>query len=192
MKKLKTVIIILFLFQSIFSFSQTKEETIQWLNDYGVKLMNIEKSTFLKDGKSALNQFKFLGCDGAYLTFIRLYQSKTTNNTLSVETKDIYKIALKSIFVQDISSLQKSKESGSLIIKTEINAVMEEEYIDGDVFFPPPNEDKKKRESNGTDIYISIFDEDKEEDAKRVIKAIIHLAKLSGAKELPKVTAKTF
>ncbi len=188
MKKLKTVIIILFLFQSIFSFCQTKEETIQWLNDYGVKLMNFEKNTFLIDGRPELRQFKFLGCDGAYLTFIRLYQTKETNNTLVVEVKYIWKIALKSIFVQDISSLQKSKKNGShLIIKTEINAVMEEEYI-----VSPPNQNKEKRESNGTDIYISIFDEDKEEDAKRVIKAIIHLAKLSGAKELPKVTAKTF
>lgn len=165
MKTLKTLFLFLVLVCAGNSFGQTKEETIEWLIVNGKPLCEMR----CEDVKH--NQVT---------TF---FLSEVTTDTLkfwignTVFPRVIY-VAIKDILFEDVNKLQKSGGNGECNMFL-INLAKEAKYIEIPLLENGKENFKEKELRSGR---IPFFFEN-EENAKRVIKAIMHLAKLSGAKE---------
>lgn len=164
--------------------AQTKEETIQWLNDYG-------KEIILSSDDEIGNHYKYFfeGFDGEFLTFICVYNGKGGNWI----AKYTHKILPQDILYQDFLKFDDNNfgesEDNQKITKLKAKpATIFYIGIGNNLTFLNGTkvEENKKSEINFT------FKKEESKDALRLFKAIIHLSKLSGASELPKVTEKTF
>lgn len=169
MKKLKTVIIILFLFQSIFSFCQTKEETLHWLSDFAKEL------SWSKISEEDI---------GSHSGWVEL------NNLDSISGGnyfDRWSVRIKDLLIQDVSKIVIVKEEffSYFILKAQLDAVMIESFSRVDY-------KKKEGTSKASSIKIYFTNEIEKANVERVIKAVLHLAKLNGAKPIPNVTKSTF
>ena len=157
--------------------AQTKEETIQWLNDYGKK---IDLSGKLDNDPNDTYNIDFTGFDGEYLRFdVRKYFSGYGRY------EEEYKILPKDILFTEVSTLGgspfelKGKPSSFIFSGVAIgDKVSYKNYT-------------KTDNANRTSMNIP-FSQENSKDALRLIKAIMHLAKLSGADPLPKVSENTF
>lgn len=162
MKTLKTLFLFLALVCAGNSFGQTKEETLDWLNMNAKDL--IDCNFLYPSGK-----FKVWFIIQSFTMDSFTYKSGSSDSSFNIEDNgSLYRVAYKDIILLDVSKL--SKTDGNvprLIVKTKLNAQMKLDSNNN------PTEYSE-------DIYI-VFEN--EENAKRVIKAIMHLAKLSGAKE---------
>ena len=139
------------------------------MNDYGTSLI------FESDSQT----FKFNGFDGEYLNFY-LEDRVDQNN----KYKEEYKILPKDILFAEVSTLGENPYA----IKGKASSF----FFSGRAIGYNVTYDKGKTVSNKRSSMIIFFSEDRFKDAQRLFKAIMHLAKLSGADELPKVTEDTF
>lgn len=156
--------------------AQTKEETIQWLNDYGKKF---DLSGKLGNDPNNTYNIYFTGFDGEYLRFdvLKYYSGYG-------RYEEEYKILPKDILFTEVSTLGGSpfelKGKPSSFIFSGVAIGDRVKY-----------KNTKTDNANRTSMNIP-FSQENSKDALRLIKAIMHLAKLSGADELPKVTEDTF
>lgn len=166
MKKLLFILTLLF---SVSSFAQTKEETIEWLNTNG--------KDFLKT-----IEYKFSCCQtlfqNAEITNDTLCIVENVKNINTVGRYNYYScVKWNNVLYQDVNSVSISQDISNPNIKY-FNLKIQE-YIWYAI------EDGKKSEVKILDkkdmrVY---YNADNEENAKRTLKAIMHLAKLNGAKE---------
>jgi len=174
MKNLKTIttaLLLLFTFTS--AFSQTEEETIEWLKKYGeqeVTLMeNGYKYTFKIDNKN-----------------MHFY---TEANNEGVGHKKVYEHfelkSLKHLDFDDSSAL--SPWLGYEAISYLFN--FNDYVVKGNLSQTWPNADPHYAEWTGNKIEIQF---ESKEKGEQIIKAIVHLAKLYGAKPRPKVSEDMF
>lgn len=159
------IIFITFLF--LFSFTpslygQSKKKTMQWINTNGVGLSKIENQTSNQDDFSLY--FSILEVDKD-----RIYYTSNCNNDLNSRAK--HSILLKDILYEDVATLEKRK-NGCLYNIT--NFVIKIRSISKE------KNGKNNKIETVSDFYFPFEDEDK---ANRVVKAILDLARLSGAKE---------
>lgn len=173
MKNLKTIataFLLLFTFTS--AFAQTEEETIAWLKEYGEQKVTDSygyENTFKIDNKN------------------QLYYSEEGRSRLGGYSKVQCYIELKSLKylnIDDISNFERSSKGLNIGYKLTFS------------------DDVVKRDSrqimNGKDDFyesssseFSFYAESKEK-GDQIIKAIVHLAKLYGAKPRPKVSEDMF
>ena len=167
MKTLKTFFVLLAMVITSSGYAQTKEETIEWLNTNGSHLL----STFLEGTHSKIPDRISIG--------FREIENDTVEFGLNSHD-DYYdinvstlRVTLSSILYQDVNIIPKitfSKNSsyGYFIIK--LLPKSGSKVASGNI------------EEKVSTFYIA-YSKDNEENVKRVLKAIMHLAKLSGAKE---------
>ena len=159
------IIIISFLF--LFSLSpslygQSKKKTMQWINTNGVSLSKIENQTSNQDDSSLY--FSILEVDKD-----RVYYISNCNNDSNSKAK--HSILLKDILYEDVSTLEIRNNSCFYNIT---NFVIKIRSISNQ------KNGKNKKIETVSDFYFPFKDEDK---ATRVIKSILDLARLNGAKE---------
>lgn len=147
--------------------AQTKEETIQWLNDYGSKIYFYHNSL----------AFTFDSFDGNYLVF---YQEVSKKSFDGYEKK----VLPTDILMQDISSININGDD-YFTIKTKPKSVLVKNTT------PYQDDPGYGNSHSGSDISFYIRKEDVK-NAQRLLKAVMHFAKLNGASELPKVNKNTF
>ncbi len=152
--------------------AQTKEETIEWLNINGNILLQakIRPYTDNTEFTSDLIESKL---DTLFLED-KIYDNGNFNPILY----DTYAIPFSSILYQD---------ANSVVVKDEENKNSENKYFVLQTKKYLRNR-RNKNESAGhtskeTGFVKIYFHKNNEENAKRVLRAIMHLAKLSGAKE---------
>jgi hypothetical protein len=162
MKKLKTLFLFLALVCAVNSFGQTKEETLDWLNMNAKDL--IDCNFLYPSGK-----YKVWFIIQSFTMDSFTYKSGSSDASFNIEdNSSLFRVAYKDIVLQDVSKLSKTDGNvPKIIVKTKLNAIMKLDSNNNPTKF-------------SEDIYI-VFEN--EENAKRVIKAIMHLGKLSGAKE---------
>lgn len=147
---MKKLFITLTLFISATSFAQTKEETIDWINTYGLGMLGYPEN--------GVNNFTVTG-EGD----ITIQSGQMTNNNEKLLSQN-------TLFnVKDI-------------MLNEIEIVPDGENYK---FFIQTNGNKIKIYNGNYISKISIQSKDKNK-LERLAKAILHLAKLYGAKEKPK------
>lgn len=149
------------------SFGQTKEETIEWLNVNGKSL---SYTSYEDDGGKVI--FKIKKATNDSLSFYINHIGST-----GYQNPWIISVCIKDILFEDISKIEKSNAFGceTFSIKLAMNCKTTQIPIEYG------NEQWSKkiiREKDEIAFYYT-----NEENAIRVIKAIMHLAKLSGAKE---------
>ncbi len=178
MKSIITLCLTLFFIAGMQSTqAQTKEETIQWLNDYG---KTIDISGYIEEDITAIAYVNFTGYDGEYLNFyIKEYHGKFGN------MEKEYTILPKDILFTEVSTLGENP----FVLKGKPSSFFFSGRAIGEriSFLGGAKTDNSKQSS----MFI-YFSEKNSKDAQRLIKAIMHLAKLSGADPLPKVTENTF
>ncbi len=162
--------------------AQTKEETIQWLNDYGKK---IDLSSQKYEEKTSYN---FSGFDGEFLSFKIETIDYDSGKILTIQVQK-FKVLPKDILFQEISILDKN----AFILKAKSGTIFHSYKGESkhNNYRAPKIDGKSEFERKTEDIYFQ-FNHEETKDALRLFKAIMHLAKLSGADELPKVTEDTF
>ena len=167
MKLLKTLFLFLAMMYAGNSYAQTKEETIEWLNRNGKSMI---ETLFIIDNKLVSPSIYFL-FDNIVKDTISFRVQSNDDHYKEHRWRDI-DIPLGSILYQDVNSLvkttfTKNSDYGYFAIQLLPNSG----YVKGGEY----------------NYHISTFyfpyKKTNEENAKRVIKAIMHLAKLSGAKE---------
>lgn len=174
MKSLKAILAAFLLLQALFSFGQTKEETIEWLN---------------RNGKAFLRTTE---CEAPYNND-RIYNK----HYIEIE-KDILKVF-------GDQSFSKRTDRGTYFMYVNWNQILYEDVNNVPIetrdkcpeikFFKikvlgyksgykPDDKEARNYEgcTNDCTIYLA-FDSNNLENARRTLKAIMHLAKLSGAKE---------
>ena len=169
MKTLKAIFIFLALISAGNSFGQTKEETIEWLQTNAADLANCAIDySYREDEYKNVFLIKEISKDSiSYIWGGRL-------SSFDFDSKgDKYTVAFKDILFQDVSTLALKNIPkiyiSRYIIKTKENKIKLQNLETGKIEY--------------TSDFDMLFKPGNEENAKRVIKAIMHLAKLSGAKE---------
>lgn len=172
----KLLFIVCFIFTLGNTNAQTKEETIDWINTNGKNL-----SYFSVEDKPnwVSYEHKIEGIDKDNLNLIVYYtiHHYTKNlQTNSLEYKNsnekIFHIPLKSILYEEISTLQK---------KVADRANRQYYSISLAPQTPVSTKENGKLTTANTNSFQIFYNN--EENINRVIKAIMHLAKLSGGKE---------
>jgi hypothetical protein len=173
---MKKLLFIFTLFISVSSVAQTKEETIEWINTNGKDL-----TYFSVEDKPNLVSYehKIEGIDKDNQNLIIYYgihhytKNLQTNNLEYKNSNDkFFHIPLKSVLYEEISTLQKKVA----------DRANRQYYI---IKLAPQTPVSMKENDNLTTINANSFEifYNNEENISRVIKAIMHLAKLNGAKE---------
>ena len=164
---MKNLLFILTLFIATTSFAQTKEETIEWWDTNG--------KDFLKT-----IDCKFSCCRTVF------YSTEIKNDTLCVienvrDSKGKYDyywcVKWSNILYQDVNSVSISQETSCPNIKyfnLKIQELIRYDIENGE------KSEVKILDKKDMRVY---YNADNEENAKRDLKAIMHLAKLNGAKE---------
>jgi|SRR5690554_3218106 len=159
------LIVVFFVFIFLFSFTpslhgQTKKKTIQWINTNGVSLSKIENTTSSQNDFPLY--FSILEVDKDSIHYVN-----NMDNNLHTEIK--HSILLKDVLYENIETLEKRSSSNPYNIT---NFVIKVRSISRD--------GRNKKTETVTDFYFPFEDEEK---ASRVVKAIMDLARLNGAKE---------
>lgn len=145
--------------------AQTKEETIEWLNVNGKSL-----SYFIEETSNQFIQDYFEKVEEGYLFFCHRYDHKE-NTSYWMGT---YKIPINAILYEDVSTLISGDGYISFkLTKDDYEYIREEKDSNG-------KKETKTEIRNMEDFTLRTKNFD---NYKRVLKAIMHLAKLSGAKE---------
>lgn len=180
--------------------AQSKEETEQWLNQYGTQ---ITLSYIITKNEYELKQgfTKFTGFDGEFLNF---YTSKESSYGASY--RDSYKVLPKDILYQDISAFSENDFEEILYdyakakkyqLKSKAGKVFHSGKATsginrgGSTVKYVYEGHKSEIEENTGTIYFE-FAKEQSKEAIRLLKAIYHLAKLNGASDFPKVKKDTF
>lgn len=153
--------------------AQSKEETIEWLNTNGRDFLYVTNTYIVNSSSGATVTDKY-------------YLNETKNDTLIFKdenysstgtTTGFRRLPFKSILYQDVNTItiqedDKNPEIVYFKLKTEPYKTLWISY------------DGKHQESSdfSTTLWIPYYKKN-EENVKRTLKAIMHLAKLSGAKE---------
>ena len=167
MKTLKTFFVLLAMLVTSSSYAQTKEETIEWLNRNGRDFLSIYyyKSN---EGRIAVG-YELLPINNDTLVYKKLVYG-ITDKVISY----LSKVKFNSILYQDVESVP--------VIQYDKNHYSNLYYFNVKTSGYSRKEDLESEEEEYKDLPI-YFIKDNEEKAKRALKAIMHLAKLSGAKE---------
>lgn len=160
MKTLKTLFLFLALVCAGNSFGQTKEETIEWLETNGKEFIEPRYIEKYSDGQYNYIIIKIQVKKDALIIKQEIMHQGSSDNIKIIE--NIY--YWNQLLYEDIKSVIIGHYTES------VNHVK---------FFKL----KYQNDKNEIEILELFFLKDNEENAKRVIKAIMHLAKLSGAKE---------
>jgi len=144
---------ILLVFLSVIGYGQTKEETINWLKINGKDFLTAR----FKVGGTMFSEYVMV-----------------EDNVLKICSKsdgeiDCYNIRWDQILYQDVSTLPISIENNAAPETKRITLKLLSYEYNGEVTY-----------NKGLAVY---FNSGTEEDARRSLKAIMHLAKLNGAKE---------
>lgn len=167
MKTLKKLFLFLALVCAGNSFGQTKEETIEWLNVNGKSLSSMSFKN--EDNVQVIFKLKEVTADSLkfYINVI---------GATGLQNPWIKCVLLKDILYEDISKIEKYKGwTNAFLIKLSLKNKATNVPIENG------NEQWSKKQIE--ELENIRFYYTNEENAKRVIKAIMHLAKLSGAKE---------
>ncbi len=163
MRNLKTIFVLSAILIANSAFSQTKAETIEWLKT---------------NGKDFLTAFY---CGNSEKYYIEITDDVLTiivyDKTVGTPTHYYSNLKWNNILYQDVSSVSKSQSNDCPQIK--LFVIKAQEYNEYSMEKGGKKSDVKVEKGN---IYLR-YDAEKEEDVKRTLKAIMHLAKLSGAKE---------
>ena len=164
MKALKTILTAFLLLQTVVSFGQTKEETIEWLNTNGKGLSHSGK--IVEEDKTTVETYlQEINASDLVMRITEILQGK-------IITKEYYKIPFVSILYEDVATLKRKRDNGY-----EYKIRVSEEQMQ--------NKTTINGEWKSSDLsYFAVYSTDEtDKDVQRVLKAIMHLAKLSGAKE---------
>ena len=164
MKTNTTILLTFFMLFSMASFGQTKEETLEWFKDFGEKLAKKEK---ICENETTFEFNVVLNDEYLICTELNTRRGFETSITL------FYKLS--NILVDDFTKL-KIKTTVFCDIKY-VQFNYKGEYTSKTTDFRGTNSTNYNKSSE-----ITIYFKDVE-DVKRVISAIMHMAKLSGAKE---------
>lgn len=158
------MIALFFLMFTNLLFCQTKNQTVKWMNTNGVSLSNIKKEYKIKDDFYTLS-FTITKVDKDSLYYV-LSKQRDDDGEIFGENNSI---SLKNILFEDISTLEKKINSDNI----------QGFNIKVKTFYQEKNKAGKYRKiEEVSDFFFPYLDEEK---AKRVIKAIMNLAELSGA-----------
>ena len=168
MKTLKTFFVLLAMVITSSGYAQTKEETIEWLNTNG----SVLSKTYLR-GSGDRDKYDRIDIQFSKIKNDTVEFFSTSNDDHNSYKDQHLRVSLSSILYQDVNTLPKetfSKNSsyGYFIIK--LLPESGSKVAPGDI------------EEKVSTFYIA-YSKDNEENVKRVLKAIMYLAKLSGAKE---------
>jgi hypothetical protein len=168
MKAFKHTLLLLAILIAHNTFAQTKEETLEWLQINATDLVNC-RIEYGSDNKFA-NVFYIQEISKDSISYI----GGAAASSFDFKRKGYkFTVAFKDIIFQDVSTLtmkdSAEKDMGWYSIKTKENKIKRQNLETGKIEYT-------------SDFYM-LFKPGNEENAKRVIKAIMHLAKLSGAKE---------
>lgn len=170
MKLLKTILTAFLLLQAAVSFGQTKEETISWLkanantlliNTYTVGPYQFSNSVYMIDNEN--------------ITLCRKEVRSTEWNYT-----EYYNLPFKSILYQDVNTIHKATYTSDGKPTDVYYFIIKLEPKSGAYKYSDKNIQKEIIDDDYVTFY---FMKDSEQDIKRILKAIMHLAKLSGAKE---------
>jgi hypothetical protein len=163
MKKLFALCLLLALMFEVKA--QTKEETIDWLNTNGPSLLSVNNKVGAEDHRRNFVEIKN--------DSVHFYEKHDCDCTGGWTTNEYhYFIPVKSILFQDVSTLIKKEDGQFAYFIIQLNPGTKIKYTND-------GEWSEREESN----YSVYYDKEAETDATRVLKAIMNLAKLSGAKE---------
>ncbi|OYQ43970.1 hypothetical protein CHU92_02705 [Flavobacterium cyanobacteriorum] len=167
MRMLKNTFLLFAILLANSTFSQTREETIEWLNINGKSLSSM---SFKNEGNvQVIFKLEEITTDS-----LRFYTNVV--GTDGTHNPWIVSVLIKDILYEEITKIEKYKGwTNAFLIKLSLK--------NKSIHVPIENGDEqwsKKEIKEREDI---TFYYTNEENAKRVIKAIMHLAKLSGAKE---------
>lgn len=200
MKTLTTIFLLLAVFFNNNVFSQTKEETEQWLNDYGSKILF--ESQIVNGTKSESTRLRFKGYDGEYLNFSNdfgKYDDKNGKMDYYMESK--LRVLPKDILYQEISlfgeknfdEVERNISLWKFILKAKSGTVLASEKLtNGDTGVTTSFDNGTLEQDSKKSQIVFLFEKEKQKDAIRFFKAILHFAKLNGAKDLPTVNKTIF
>ena len=177
MKTLKTFFLLLAMVVTNSSYAQTKEETIEWLNTNGRDFL---KMSFVSNETKFEMRGELLEVKSDTLIFVHGFHSLCNNCHFSYKTT---KVPLNSIMYQDINSIpikMSDFSTHNFPVGTSYFNVKTNGFFDR--FENEKGEKQKWYFYEESPLEIP-FDKANEENAKRTLKARMHLAKLSGAKE---------
>lgn len=170
---MKKIIVLLLLVCSMQLRGQTKEETIQWIHEYGSKIM---LNPCLKGKENYTIDYKLR--DNS-LIFYNYHSGAFFDGLLHREVI----VSLSDIFISHVDSIKVVKmgvDYYSYPIETKANAVWNQiNWKDGSV----------TSRINGSDFYLWACSE---KEVKQLAKAIMHLASFYGALPKPRVNKDTF
>lgn len=160
-KKLKTMVTAILLLCTVSSFAQTKEETLEWLNQ--------------NNGYCAISWRFSQGTDvNYYYTFYEDYIIREYN--LDYELYASYKIYYKDILLQDISKLDESNNSKTNPPITYLEIPISKYYYRGksDVSY-------EENDANRLSFSYETDQPNARKKLEKVLRAIMHMAKLHDA-----------
>ncbi len=178
MKTLKTILIVFLLLRAVVSFGQTKEETIEWLNNNGSTLLN---TGIFKQNDNGINAFlqRFEKIKNDTMLYYQSFDCQSCGDkTLDIT---IDNIPVSSILYQDVNTLVKMKSERNQNIGYFVVRLIPNTNVP--TYVSISSYRKEYYRNDQKDKIEFYYQLNNEENAKRVLKAIMHLAKLSGAKE---------
>ena len=195
MKTLKIIFTTIVLLITNIAQAQSKEETEQWLNEYG-KQITLSYVTRDDDEKSFTN---FTGYDGEFLNFFNIDKYSDGGSY-----QNNYKVSPKDILYQDVTKFSEDNFEDNERTKSKMYFLKSKS---GTVFHSGKSTNGKNK-NGATNDYLYhnrkseiqqnttsvgfFFSKEQSKEAVRLLKAIYHLAKLNGASDLPKVKKDIF
>lgn len=176
MKVLKTKLAAFLLLQALFSFGQTKEETIEWLNRNGKAfLRTTECERPFNDERIYIKYFIEIEKD-----ILKVFEDESFSKRTGRGTYFKY-VNWNQILYEDVSTVPVEVKTSDKCPEFKYFKLKVLGYKFG---YKPDDKEVRNYEdcTNECTIYLA-FDSNNLENAKRSLKAIMHLAKLSGAKE---------
>ena len=176
MKTLKTFFVLLAVIVASSSYGQTKEETMEWLNTNGRDFLEMSyknSADFKMSGE--LQKIK----SDTLIFYQNFYRRCSTCDniyeTIKVPFNYIKYQEINSIPIKIADSSTRKFPDGTPYFIVKVNSKFSRVEVG--------NETNQKWSTYGEGTLEIPFDKANEENAKRALKAIMHLAKLSGAKE---------
>lgn len=163
MKKIQIYFYLFIIFLSLTTQAQTKEETIFWLKEYGLDMLNNNPFDYNDKWYYYIDDNKFR-CNIIMLDGVERYKEFSFD-------------CLANVYLEDIVVKKRTGQDWS-----EISISFQKNCFTSNFGYP------LERPS----IYFPLKNNTSQQDQERFLKAFKHLAKLCGAKEKPKVTKNTF
>ncbi len=176
MRKLGYLLFGILLFPAVTSFGQTKEETIEWLNRNGKAfLRTTECERPFNDERIYIKHYIEIEKD-----ILKVFGDESFSKRTGRGTYFKY-INWNQILYEDVSTVPIEVNLSDKCPEFKYFKVKVLGYKSG---YKPDDKEARNDEgcTNDCTIYLA-FDSNNLENAKRTLKAIMHLAKLSGAKE---------